>query len=220
VNPSSDNFPTHPHEPLLRFLRLLGNKLLAGVLVSVPLIVTIIVLRVAYQAIDSVTSPFLSALGVNFFGSGFLATVLLVLGIGFMATNVIGRRVIDAMEEFIGRIPLIAPLYAAVKQALESFKEIKDRRRFRSVAYIEYPSKGCHLIGFVTGNLVDPLNQRPMTTVFLPTSPNPLTGFVVAVPDELVIESGLSLEQASKLIVSAGLVSPGPPGAPVVQPPP
>jgi len=189
-----------------------GNKLLAGILVSVPLIVTILVLRIAYQAIDSVTSPFLSALGINFFGSGFLATVLLVLGLGFMATNVIGRRIIDACEGGISRVPLIAPLYSAVKQALESFRDIKDKRRFRSVAYIEYPSKGCHLVGFVTGNLVDPINKRPMTTVFLPTSPNPLTGFVVVVPDELVIESGLTLEQASKLIVSAGLVSPPPPG--------
>jgi uncharacterized membrane protein len=204
--------PLHNHGPWLGILRHVGNKLLAGILVSVPLIVTILVLRIAYQAIDSVTSPFLSALGINFFGSGFLATVLLVLGLGFMATNVIGRRIIDACEGGISRVPLIAPLYSAVKQALESFRDIKDKRRFRSVAYIEYPSKGCHLVGFVTGNLVDPINKRPMTTVFLPTSPNPLTGFVVVVPDELVIESGLTLEQASKLIVSAGLVSPPPPG--------
>lgn len=197
-------------------LHLLGNRLLAGILISVPLIVTILVLRVAYNAIHGVTAPFLSAFGINFPGSGFFATLLLLLLVGFMATNVLGKKVIASCEAFLLRIPLISPVYSAVKQALDSFKSIKENRKFRSVAYIEYPSKGCHLIGFVTGNLIDPIQKRPMTTVFLPTSPNPMTGFVVAVPDELLVESGLTLEQASKIIVSAGLVSPARPeeGAP------
>lgn len=186
----------------------LSNKLLAGVLVSVPLIVTVLVLRVAYQTIDAVMAPFLRAFGLRLPGAGFVATMVLLLGTGVMATNVIGRRLIARFEAFLLRIPVIAPLYGAVKQALESFQQIKESRKFRGVAYLEYPSPGCRLIGFVTGNLNDPVVGRPMTTLFIPTSPNPLTGFVVAVPDELVMESGLTLEQASKLIVSAGLVTP------------
>jgi len=191
----------------------LRNTLLAGILVSVPLIVTVVLLRLAYQAINNITAPIFKALGVDWPGLGFATTVLLVLGVGFMATNVFGRRIIEAVENFLLRIPLIAPVYGAVKQALESFKSIKSKTKFQSVAYIEYPSPGCKLIGFVTGTLYDPVLGGEMTTVFIPTSPNPMTGFVIAMPREKVLESGLTLEQASKVIVSAGLVAPGPPAA-------
>jgi uncharacterized membrane protein len=190
-------------------LRVLGNRLLAGILVSVPLIVTLMVLRVAYQAIHAVTAPFLSALGINFPGSAFFATLLLLLGIGFMATHVLGKKIIESFERLILRIPVIAPLYNAVKQALESFRSFRDHRKFRGVAYVPYPHPGYHLIGFVTGNMHDPKIGGDVTTVFVPTSPNPLTGFVLTVPDRDLIESKLSLEQASKIIVSAGLVTPG-----------
>jgi uncharacterized membrane protein len=190
-------------------LRILGNRLLAGILIAVPLIVTIMVLRVAYQAIHAVTAPFLSALGINFPGSAFFATLLLLLGVGFMATHVLGKKIIETFEKLILRIPVVAPLYSAVKQALESFRGFRDNRKFRGVAYIPYPHPGYHLIGFVTGNMHDPKLGGDVTTVFVPTAPNPLTGFVVTVPDQDLIESRLTLEQASKIIVSAGLVTPG-----------
>lgn len=214
---NSPMFPPPPGQPpeeeglakTKTILRVLGNRLLAGILISVPLIVTIMVLRVAYQATHAVTAPFLSALGINFPGSGFLATLLLVLGVGFMATNVLGKKVIETVEGVISRIPVIAPLYNAVKQALESFRGFRDNRKFRGVAYVPYPHPGYHLIGFVTGNMHDPKLGGDVTTVFVPTAPNPLTGFVVTVPDKDLIESRLSLEQASKIIVSAGLVTPG-----------
>jgi uncharacterized membrane protein len=195
-----------------RFLMHLRNTLIAGVLVSVPLIVTIVLLRIAYQAINNVTAPIFRALGIDLPGLGFISTVLLVLAVGFMATNVFGRKLIEAFEGLLLRVPLIAPVYGAVKQALDSFKSIKSKTKFKSVAYVEYPSPGCKLIGFVTGTIYDPVLGGEMTTVFLPTSPNPMTGFVLAIPPEKVIESGLTLEQASKVIVSAGLVAPGLPG--------
>jgi len=124
-----------------KVLHLLGNRLLAGVLISVPLIVTLMVLRVAYKAIHEVTAPVLSAFGVNFPGSGFFATLLLVLSVGFMAHHVLGKKIIESVEAFLLRIPLVAPVYGAVKQALDSFKSIKENRKFRSVAYIEYPDR-------------------------------------------------------------------------------
>lgn len=191
-------------------LRHLGQRLLTGVLIAVPLVVTILVLNVAYRFIDGLSAPLWRALGIgNVMGLGFITTIALLIALGFMATNVIGRRVIEGMEKVIQRVPVMAPLYNAVKQALDSVKKMQSSQQFKRVAYIEYPSEGCYLFAFVTGQYLEPQGGRDMTLLFVPTSPSPLTGFVVAVPTEKVIDSGLSLEQASKLIMSAGLVTPG-----------
>jgi uncharacterized membrane protein len=192
-----------------QILRHLGNRLLAGILVAVPLVVTILVLNVAYRFIDGLSAPLWSALGMEgVIGLGFVSTIALLILLGFMATHVIGRRVIEGMEQVILRVPLIAPVYNAVKQTLESFRKMKGSQQFKRVAYVEYPSPGCFLFGFVTGQYIETRTGNEMTLVFLPTSPNPLTGFVLAVPSEKVVDSGLTLEQASKLIMSAGLVTP------------
>ncbi len=196
-----------------QILRHLGNRLLAGILVAVPLVVTILVLNVAYRFIDGLSTPLWSALGMEgVIGLGFVTTIVLLILLGFMATHVIGRRVIEGMEQVILRVPLIAPVYNAVKQTLESFRKMKGSQQFKRVAYVEYPSPGCFLFGFVTGQYIETRTANEMTLVFLPTSPNPLTGFVLAVPSEKVVDSGLTLEQASKLIMSAGLVTPESPG--------
>ena len=192
-----------------QILRHLGNRLLTGILVAVPLVVTILVLNVAYRFIDGLSAPLWSALGMEgVIGLGFVSTIALLILLGFMATHVIGRRVIEGMEQVILRVPLIAPVYNAVKQTLESFRKMKGSQQFKRVAYVEYPSPGCFLFGFVTGQYIETRTGNEMTLVFLPTSPNPLTGFVLAVPSEKVVDSGLTLEQASKLIMSAGLVTP------------
>jgi uncharacterized membrane protein len=206
------SLPLDPKERLDRFreiLRHLGNRLLTGVLVAVPLVVTAWVLLLAYRFVDGITRPFYAAIGFKGVpGLGFVTTIILLILLGFMATHVLGRRIIEAIELLILRIPLMAQLYTAVKQALESFKNMKANAPFKRVVYVAYPSEGCFLVGFVTGQIWDEALGHEMTSVFLPTSPNPLTGFVVAIPSEKVIESGLSLEQATKIIMSAGLVAP------------
>ncbi|MFV0337538.1 MAG: DUF502 domain-containing protein [Chthoniobacterales bacterium] len=197
------------NRPLRAALNKLGNTLLAGVAVAVPLIVTILLLRMAYLAVNNVTAPIFKTLGIHWPGIGFVSTLVLVMLLGVMARNVLGRKVIEFIDSIFLNVPIISQVYGGVKQALESFKSLKTKKSFKSVAYVEYPSEGCRLIGFVTGTLNDPLLGQEMTTVFLPTSPNPLTGFVVAIPNDKIIESSLTLEQASKVIVSAGLVAPG-----------
>jgi Uncharacterized conserved protein len=195
-----------------RIRRILGHlwgRLLTGIVVSVPLVATLWVLNLAYTFIAKISEPIWKALGIE--STPFLyfcTTLLLLLGVGFMATHVIGRRVIEAGESLLMRVPLIAPVYSAVKQALEAFRQMKSNPQFKRVAYVEYPSQGCFLIGFVTGQYEDPTVARSMTMVFLPTSPSPLTGFVVAVPTDRVVESSLTLEQATKIIMSGGLVAP------------
>jgi uncharacterized membrane protein len=187
----------------------LRNKLLTGVVVAVPIIVTIWVLELAYGFINGISAPFLIKLfGKEIPGLGFLVTLLLLLFLGFMATNVLGQRILEWTERQLLRIPLVATIYAGVKQVIDSFKSFNNMSNFKRVVYVEYPSPGCKLIGFVTGQYFDHRLQTEMISVVIPTAPNPMTGLVIVVEAAHVIESELNLEEAMKLIVSAGLVSP------------
>src|SRR3990167_2869033 len=190
------------------FFRHLCNRLLTGVAVAVPLIATVLVLEVAYNFINGVTAPLYRALKINIPGIGFVTTLFLLIFLGFMASHVVGNKILEAFEAFIRRIPLVAQIYSVVKQALESFKTIKSTENFKRVAYVECPSTGCMLVGYVTGQIYEPKLGGQMTMVFVPHSPNPLTGFLIIVENSRVIESSLTLEQVTKLVMSAGLVAP------------
>jgi uncharacterized membrane protein len=190
-------------------LQLLWSRLLTGIVIMVPLIVTLWVLSIAYTFIGKISEPIWTTLQVHSPTLlNFLTTLLLLIGVGFLATYGPGQRLIDRAEMVLMRVPLISPLYGAVKQMLDSFRMMKSSAQSKRVVYLEYPSEGSLLVGFVTGQYFEPRQQRDYTLVFLPMAPNPLAGFVVAVPPEKLIECSLSFEEASKLIVSGGLVVP------------
>jgi len=196
------------------------NMLLTGVVVAIPIIVTIGVLKIAYHFINDISAPLLAGIfGREIPGLGFLVTLAMLIFLGFMATNVLGQRILDWAERQLLRVPLVATIYTGVKQVIDSFKSFNNMANFKRVVYIEYPSPGCKLIGLVTGQYFDHRLGEEMISVVIPTAPNPMTGLVVIVEASKVIESELSLEDAMKLIVSAGLVSPkrkAMPPAPVI----
>lgn len=189
-------------------LALLRNKLFTGIVVAIPIIVTIWVLKLVYGFINEISAPLLRALGLDIPGLGFVVTLLLLISVGFMATNLLGQRILESFERMLLRIPLVASIYAGVKQIIDSIKSFNNVSNFKRVAYIEYPSDGCKLIGFVTGQYFDARLGVELTSVVIPTAPNPMTGLIVVVPSHKVIDSSLSIEEATKLIVSAGLVAP------------
>lgn len=197
----------HHGGPLKYLLGLFG----AGLLVAIPLVVTIWVFNLAYQFIDGVCGPIYSALGWRMPGLGFVTTILLVLAMGFMATNMLGRRVIQAIEALILSIPVVSQVYSVVKQATESVRTMKGQggsRKFKRVAYIRMPESNGLLVGFVTGQCYEPALDKEFTLVFLPFTPNPVSGRVISVPSEEIIESALTVEQVMKIVLSAGLVTP------------
>ena len=189
-------------------LVVLRNKLFAGIVAAIPLIVTFDVLKIAYGVINDISEPFLKKAGIDIPGLGFAVTVLMLMGLGFMATNVLGQRILQGVEKLVLRIPLAATIYAGVKQVIDSVKAFNSGTQFKRVAYVEYPSPGCKLIGFVTGQYYDERLRCDMTSVVIPTAPNPMTGLVIVVESSRVIESALTIEEATKLVVSAGLVVP------------
>ncbi|MEI6349926.1 MAG: DUF502 domain-containing protein [Verrucomicrobiota bacterium] len=187
--------------PLLAATR---NKALTGVVVAIPLIATFWVLKLAYTTINNISAPFLPQLPLL----PFLVTLALLIGLGIMATNVLGQRMLESAELALLKIPFVATIYAAVKQVIESFKAFNNMSNFKRVVYVDYPAEGCRLIGFVTGQFYDSGLDEELVSVVIPTAPNPMTGLVIVVPNRRLIESSLTLEEAMKMVVSAGLVVP------------
>lgn len=138
----------------------------------------------------------------------FLIPIILLACMGLAVTNRPGQAVVNWIDRAITRVPFMGFLYSTIKQGVDSFRDMGGSRKFKGVAYVEYPSPGCRLLGFVTSSFIDAKTQLEMTSVFIPTSPNPMTGFVILVEEGRIEISDLTVEEATKLLLSAGLVSP------------
>jgi uncharacterized membrane protein len=184
-------------------------RFLTGFFVTVPAIATSWLLYVFWDAIDDFFSPgYQHIFGRRIPGLGFLTAVLLILFIGTIATNVVGRRIIARIERLLVHVPIFRSIYPSVKQLLESFSPEK-RSSFKSVVLAEHPRKGEFVFGFVTAEVVieGVENKQHMVTVFVPTN-NLYLGDVILVPREEVIATGLTVEEGIRVILSAGTATP------------
>ncbi len=193
---------------------------LTGLVVIVPLVLSVFVLYKLFLAIDGlfkgVVGAFLAQkLGLTIAGRpipglGFVALVLLILLTGMVARNILGRKLITAGEDFVARVPLLNRVYKTFQQIVQAF--VSDKREvFSKVVLIEYPRKGLYSLGFVTQDTRGPVQdalEPDVYSVFLPTTPNPTSGFLLFVPKEETIQVQLSVEEALKLVISGGTISP------------
>ena len=188
------------------------NKALTGIVVAIPLIATVWLAQTAYHFVASISAGALENLGMllnlrwgvaDWSLVPFFVSLSLLIALGFMATNVLGKRIIDWAEQTLLRIPVITTIYAGVKQVIDSFKSFNNMGNFKRVVYVDYPSEGARLIGFVTGQYFDHKLGEEMTSVVIPTAPNPMTGLIIVVPNSKLIDSSLTLEEAMKMVVSA-----------------
>ena len=199
----------------------LKNDLIAGLLVIIPLATTIwLTVTIAIWVIDFLTqipkqlNPFegLNPLLINLlnFVVGFTVPLLSILLIGLMARNIAGKWLLDFGERFLQAIPLAGQIYKTLKQLLETL--LKDTNsKFRRVILVEYPRPGIWAIGFVTGNVSSDIQAQmseTMLSVFIPTTPNPTTGWYAVVPEKDVVNLSMSIEEAFKILISGGIVSP------------
>jgi uncharacterized membrane protein len=207
----------------------LKNDLIAGLLVVIPLATTIwLTITIANWVIDFLTqipkqlNPFdgLHPVLVNILNLavGLAVPLLSILVIGLMARNIAGRWLLDVGERVLQAIPLAGQVYKTLKQLLETL--LKDSNgKFRRVVLVEYPRPGIWAIAFVTGAIgaeIQAKMSRPVLSVFIPTTPNPTTGWYAVVPEEDVINLSMSIEDAFKVIVSGGIVAPNTPLPPLV----
>ena len=191
-----------------RLIGSLGNRLLTGIAFAVPLVVTYWVLSFGYGLVTGLSDPWLKALGVDFPGAGFFITILAFIGLGFMATHVIGRRLLDRFELFMLRIPVAGSIYSGAKQVLQTIQGIGTGPKPKRAVVVEYLMPGSYLFGYATGHFTEAGSHREITTVFVPTAPNPTTGLLIAVPADNVRDCDLTMEEATKMLVSGGLITP------------
>ncbi len=214
-----------------RFKQSLKNDLIAGLLVVIPLATTIwLTITIASWVINFLTripkqlNPFdsLHPILTNLLNItvGLAVPLLFILFIGLMARNIAGRWFLDVGEQILQAIPLAGSVYKTLKQLLETLLQ-DSKSKFRRVVMLEYPRPGLWTLAFVTGK-VSPQFQshlpQPMLSLFIPTTPNPTTGWYAMVPEEEVINLEISVEEAFKVLISAGIVSPTGSLAPKIQP--
>lgn len=187
----------------------LKGRFLAGFFFTVPVVATAWILWVFWSNIDDLFAPMYERLfGRPVPGLGFLTAVGLILIMGIIARNVVGRRVLAMSDRMLMRLPIYRLLYPSVKMLIDSFSP-ERRSAFKAVVLIQHPREGTYAFGFVTSEvLVDaPAGKREMLTVFIPTN-NLYLGEVVVVPQEDVIPTGLGVEEGIRIIFSAGTATP------------
>lgn len=199
-----------------RFLRKLRAVVIAGLVVTVPIGLTIWIFAWLFTQIDQLLRPFVTRIfGHEIIGVGFGVVVALVLIIGLIATNVIGKRIVRWSESILAKIPISHTLYEGIRQIIKSFSE-NEKTGFLNVVMVEYPRKGIHTIGFVTNEHIDE-NGKKLVNVFIPTAPNPMTGFIQIVDESELLRTSITVEEALKMVVSAGRMSPKEVGDKMVQ---
>ncbi|MEW5796310.1 MAG: DUF502 domain-containing protein [Candidatus Zixiibacteriota bacterium] len=183
---------------------------LGGVLVVVPIIITFLVLRFLFETIDGILGPYLGKLlGTYHIGLGVLATLLIILLAGLLTRNLIGSELYRIGDRLLAGLPFVRPIYGASKQLLTSITSA-DKTSFQQVAMIEYPRIGAYSICFITQRvtIVSYGKERVYCICFIPSTPTPVSGMTVMIPEEEVRIIDMTIEDGVKFCVSGGVVSP------------
>ena len=194
----------------------LRKYLIAGLLVWLPLAATVVIVKLVLDLLDQ-TILLLppewqpeAALGFSIPGFGIVLSIAILLLTGMLAANLFGRRLVELWESILGRIPLIRTIYNSAKQIASTILT-SDGRSFRKVVMLEFPRKGLWSLGFVTNDTVSLESDRlgdDYQVVFVPTTPNPTSGFIVMAARSDVIELQMTIEEGVKFIISIGVIVP------------
>ncbi|OGT35418.1 MAG: hypothetical protein A2W28_13360 [Gammaproteobacteria bacterium RBG_16_51_14] len=194
----------------------LRKYLIAGLLVWLPLAATVVIVKLVLDLLDK-TILLLppewqpeAALGFSIPGFGIVLSIAILLLTGMLAANLFGRRLVELWESILGRIPLVRTIYNSAKQIASTILT-SDGRSFRKVVMLEFPRKGLWSLGFVTNDTVSLESDRfgdDYQVVFVPTTPNPTSGFIVMAPRSDVIELQMTIEEGVKFIISIGVIVP------------
>jgi uncharacterized membrane protein len=197
--------------------------MLAGVLTIIPLWITWVVLSFLFKLLSSLgdpwaravaasvarTSPGLSEILVHPWLQPILATILILIGLyvlGWVSTRVVGRQLVNAFENLIDRIPLVQKIYGSARKIIATLNQ--DNKKMDRVVLIEFPNKSMKTVGFVTKILHEKNSGQELAAVYVPTTPNPTSGYLEIIPTDSLINTDLTVEEAMTFIVSGGTVGP------------
>jgi uncharacterized membrane protein len=189
----------------------LKKSFVTGIFVTVPLVVSVALLLWFFEKADDLFSPVIGGIvrtivpgAVHIPGTGILSGIVIILLVGFFARNVAGRRILDALDRLIHRIPLLRTVYSTIKQLTNAFSP-ENTRSFKEVLLVEYPREGSFALGFRTMTVEE--GDRRLAVVYVPTN-NLYLGEVLFFPEEKVVRMEITVEQAVKVLVSGGTAAP------------
>jgi uncharacterized membrane protein len=198
--------------------KIFKNYFVTGIIVIVPLLVTILIIRALVNAIDKLFALLPPNLQpqtyIPFFGVEIIIAFILVIFIGFLVSNFLGRKFLGYWDKILAKIPIVKTIYRGVKQLTSGI--FSEKKMFSKVVLIQYPVRNLHQIGFVTGedtSLVKNDTGQKMLKIFIPTVPNPTSGFFCIVPESEVQYLDMTADEAFRLILSAGSAEPEKEGA-------
>jgi uncharacterized membrane protein len=191
-----------------RFFRHLRTYIFRGLLAVIPLVLSYLVVRLLYTAVDQRVAHLIEKLaGFNIPGLGVLLVLLALYLLGLAASNWLGRGVFSAIDRFTARIPLIKTIYNLGKQLGLAFSR-PEKQVFRKVVLVEFFRPGLWSIGFVTGQVKDKSNGEKLLKVFIPTAPNPTAGFTVIVREATVRSLDWTVQEGMNAVLSGGVIGP------------
>ncbi|TFL17759.1 DUF502 domain-containing protein [Jannaschia formosa] len=215
---------TPPRGSRTGFLTRIRNNFLTGLVVIAPIGLTTWLIWTVIGWFDSWVLPFVPlsyrpdiwllqrfGLEVNIRGIGVAFFLLFTLLVGWVVKGYVGRSILRWGENLVQKTPIIRSVYGGLKQIAETILN-QDQQSFEKACLVEYPRRGIWAIAFISTTAKGEIRDRasvPMLSVFLPTTPNPTSGFLLYVPEEDVILLDMTVEDAAKLVISAGLVYPG-----------
>lgn len=186
----------------------------SGVLVLIPLIVTLLVIRIVVVSVDDVFrgeggffTRWIEETPLNFPGIGLVFLVIVLYGVGLLVSGRLGRLVIAMEDAVLSRIPVVKSIYGVVRQITDTLSSSMGHR-FRRAVFIEWPRTGYMALGFVTGYCHSPTGEGTLLVVYIPTVPNPTSGNLAFVAEDDIVETGMTVEEAMKLVFSGGIVLP------------
>ena len=210
-----DSNPVAPKK--IGFLGKLRTYFIAGILITAPIFITFYLTWIFINFVDSKVTPLIplkynpeSYLPFGMPGLGLIVMLVFLTLIGALTAGFVGRLYLRMSERLLNRMPIIRGIYGAIKQILETILA-QQSNAFREAVLVEYPRRGIWAIAFITGTTkgeVQSLTEEECTNIFLPTTPNPTSGFLLFVPKKELVPLSMSVEEALKMVISGGIVTP------------
>lgn len=193
------------------------NYFLTGLITILPLWLTLFIIWLMFKWISGITAPFLKTFFLIFgkeLGGylvntiSFFLTIFFIWTTGFLATHIFGRRLLLSIESILLKVPVLREIYLSVRKFIQFFTQ---KKAFRRVVLVEFPRKGVYSVGFITVEASGEIQEKTPSnvfSVFIPTTPNATTGFLIMVPSEDIIPLDIGVDEAIRLIISGGIIVP------------
>jgi len=219
--PRSNDKPAGPSAPSGtggRIRKRFRRYFVTGLLVVTPLWGTYLILKALFVSLEGVLGNLLRSYTPYYIpGLGIVALAVLLLAVGMLATNIFGRKILELWESVFRRVPVVKTIYQVLKAVVDTLS-VHNREQFNRVVLVEFPRKGQYSIAFVTGitkGEIQQITSDRLVNVYVPTTPNPTSGYFLFVPEKEIIPLSMSVEDAMKMLVSGGMYTPSPEEEPV-----